>query len=219
MIRPHLLQLQFIGAATFAAALALSGTAGAQTIVDQWNTAVAPSPPPLKAAALDAKTTALLILDVFKQTCLPRPRCVATIPHIQALLTAARAKGVLVIYTGNPVAKVPGDVVPELAPLGTEPTVTTIGDKFFNTNLDAILKAKGIKTIVLVGTSSNNAVMYTASFGGMLGYNVIVPVDGMSSASAYIDQYVTVQLSSVLLSSVPGGPEPVTLTRSDMITF
>lgn len=214
MIRLGSLRYYALAVAACAASLAFAGSAGAQTVINEWTTAVAPSPPPLKAATLDSKTTALLILDVFKQNCSPRPRCVATLPHIAALLTAARAKGVLVIYSGNPVSKIPADVLPEVAPLGTELTVTSIGDKFFNTNLDAILKAKGIKTIVLVGTSSSNAVLYTGSHGAMLGYNVVVPIDGMSGASAYVDQYVTVQFATTA-----GVTEQTTLTRSDMVTF
>jgi hypothetical protein len=43
---------------------------------------------------------------------------------------------------------------------------------------------------------------------------VVVPLDGMSSASAYFDQYTIVQLSGTL-----GVTELTTLTRSDMVTF
>ena len=40
-----------------------------QTIVDEWATVQAPKPPELKPLTLDPKTTALLVLDIIKQSC------------------------------------------------------------------------------------------------------------------------------------------------------
>lgn len=197
------------------ATLAFAGPTGAQTVLDEWSTAVAPSPPPLKPAVIDPKTTALLVLDILKQNCgAARPRCVATVPHIQTLLTAARAKGMLVVYSGFPGSNPVADTLPQVAPLGTEPMVTTTGDKFINTNLDAILKAKGIKTLLIAGSASNNAVIYTVSDAAQRGYFNIVPIDCMSSAGPYFDQYVAVQLTVA-----SGVNDHTTLTRSDMVTF
>jgi hypothetical protein len=44
-------------------------TASAQTIIDDWSKVQAPKPPELKAVTVDPKTTALLVLDLVKQTC------------------------------------------------------------------------------------------------------------------------------------------------------
>ena len=62
--------------------LAMSA-ASAQTIIDEWANVKAPPAPPLKPATVDAKTTALLMLDFMNQNCGQRPRCLATIPAMK----------------------------------------------------------------------------------------------------------------------------------------
>jgi nicotinamidase-related amidase len=201
--------------ATCAALLTLAAPAGAQqSVLDEWTTTKAPAPPALKAAALDTKTTALLVLDFLKQNCAPRPRCIGVLPHVKTLLAAARAKGMLVVYSGFPNSNPATDTLPDVAPLGTEPSVVTIGDKFINTTLDATLKAKGIKTLIVTGTSSNNAVLLTSIDAALHGYAVVVPVDCMAGADAYFDQFTVVELAATL-----GVSDHTTLTRSDMVTF
>jgi len=37
-----------------------------KTIIDEWATVKAPSPPELKSVTLDPKTTAILVLDMLK---------------------------------------------------------------------------------------------------------------------------------------------------------
>ena len=110
-----------------------------ETIIDEWPNVKAPPPPELKSVTLNPKTTALLLVDIIKQTCnmQRRPRCVASIPKVQKLLTEARAKGVFVVYSLFPSpspATFPNpkisDYVPELAPIGNEPVVTAFVDKF-----------------------------------------------------------------------------------------
>ena len=55
------------------------------------------------------------------------------------------------------------DVIKDVAPAAGEPSVLSGPDKFLNTDLEKILKEKGITTVIAVGTSSNGAVLYTAS--------------------------------------------------------
>jgi len=95
----HLLSL-----AALAVALAYGAPAPAQTIVDEWSSVKAPPPPELKPVTLDPKTTALLVMDLFKQICNMerRPRCIASIPRIEKLLAEARTKGVTIVYTPCP---------------------------------------------------------------------------------------------------------------------
>ena len=64
---------------------------------------------------------------------------------------------------------------------GDEPHVLSGPDKFRNTDLEKILKDKGITTVIVVGTAANGAVLFTASGAAFRGMNVIVPVDGMSA--------------------------------------
>ena len=195
------------------AALGLSGVAQAQTIVDQWGTVTAPAPPALKAAAVDPKTTALLVLDFLKQNCPSNPRCVASLPHVKTLLDAARAKGVLIVYSAFPGAQM-SDTLPDVAPRPGEASVSAPANKFIDPNLDQLLKSKGIKTLVVTGTAGNGAAMYTSSDGALRGYNVVVPLDCTPGRSPYIEQYVAYQLSVL-----PGAADHVTLTQSSMVTF
>ncbi len=165
--------------------------ASAQTIIEEWNTVKAPPAPELKWVTIDPQVTALLLLDFNKQTCNAdkRPRCIASIPRVQKLLKEARIKCVHVVYSLSPGAAV-GDIARELAPLENEPVVTSGPDKFLGTDLEKILKEKGIKTVIVTGTAAHGAVLYTASAAAFRGMQVIVPVDGMSAESTYAEQYV-----------------------------
>src|SRR5579883_1441246 len=196
-----------------------------ETVIDEWQSIKAPPPPQLKSVTLDPSTTALLLIDIIKQTCNTqrRPRCVAAIPKLQKLLTEARAKGVFVIYALFPSpspATFPNpkisDYVPELAPEDNEPVVTAFVDKFIlgdkDTGLQKMLKDKGIKTLVPVGVASHNGVLFTSVSAALRGFNVVVPVDGMAGNNAYEDQATDYILTSSLVYKV-------TLTSIDMIKF
>lgn len=190
-------------------------SARGQTIIDQWNSVSAPPPPPLKAVTIDRSTTALLLLDFNEQTCNPqrRPRCVASIPKVKTLLTAARAAGVPVVFTLGGGGK-PADLPKDLAPAAHEPAMLAGADKFVGTELEKILKDKGIKTVVVAGTAANGAVLYTASAAAMRGMKVIIPVDGMSADIPYAEQFVAWHLVNAPVI----GPA-FTLTTIDQISF
>ena len=182
-------------------------------IVSEWESIKAPAAPALKPVTVEAKTTALLMLDFMKQNCGKRPRCVDSLPAMKKLLAAARAARAPVIYSIIP-NSTPADVLPEVVPQAGEPHVLSGPDKFLNTDLDKILKDKGIKTVIAVGTASNGAVLYTASGAAFRGMNVVIPVDGMSAVDP-IAEYATV-LDAM---TAPGLSAKTTLTRSDMIKF
>jgi isochorismate hydrolase len=157
----------------------------AQTIVDEWATVQAPKPPELKPVTLDPKTTALLVLDFVKQTCNAerRPRCLTSVPKVQALLKLAREKGVPVAHSIT-TATTPVDILKDVAPLEGEPIVKAPADKFFKTDLEKILTDKGIKTVVVMA-AAQGAVLNTASQAAFRGLRVIIPVDGMSAENTY----------------------------------
>jgi nicotinamidase-related amidase len=46
---------------------------------------------------------------------------------------------------------------------------------------------KGIKTVVVVGTTAQGAVLNTASQAAFRGLQVIIPVDGMSAENTYFE--------------------------------
>ena len=206
-----------LAAALLAAGLcAAAAPASAKTIIDEWATIKAPPAPALQTVTVDPHTTALLVLDLVKPVCTApyRPRCLATLPKVAKLLKEARAHKMLVVYSLVMVNKSTADVLPAVAPLGTEPVVKGGPDKFLNTDLAQVLKAHGITTIIPVGSAADGAVMYTASHAALLGYRVLLPVDGMSSHLAYTEQYVTWNMSHAPVVS-----PHVTLTSIDRLHF
>ena len=182
-----------------------------QMIMDEWAGIKAPPPPELKPVTIDPKVTGLLMLDLLKQNCGQRPRCVASLPRAQRLLTQAREKGLPVIHSLIAKSSV-ADLFPEVAARAGEPAVTSGPDKFLNTDLEKIMKEKGITTVIVVGTAAEGAVLHTAAGAALRGFKVIVPVDGMSSTSAYPEQYTTFHLASRFA-------ERTTLTRVDLIGY
>lgn len=187
--------------------------AQSKTIVDEWGSVQAPKPPELKPVTLDPKTSALLVLDMVKQTCNTerRPRCLDTVPKIQALLKQARTKGMAVVHSITSAAT-PADILKDVGPADGEPIVKAPADKFFKTDLEKILTGKGIKEVVVVGTAAQGAVLNTASQAAFRGLKVIVPVDGMSAENTYFEQYTAYHLANA-----PGVGQQVTLTKIDLI--
>ena len=114
------------------------------------------------------------------------------------LLDAARARGVLVVYTkvlynkngldgGIFVQKVPvlrtlvegeplAEIVPELAPHPNDVVlVKQYASAFFGTSLASLLTAQGVDTLILTGCSTSGCVRATAVDGMQHGFRVIVP--------------------------------------------
>ncbi len=198
-------------ALAFVAFTALPAQAG--NIVEEWASVKAPAAPELKAVTVDPKTTALLMLDFMNQNCAQRPRCVASVPAMKKLLEAARAAKATVVYSiiAN---STPADVIKDVAPLADEPHVLAGPDKFLRTDLEKILKDKGITTVIAVGTASNGAVLFTAAGAAFRGLNVVIPVDGMSSVDPAAEYSTTIDfLTAPQLSA------KTKLTRSDLIKF
>jgi nicotinamidase-related amidase len=205
--------------ATLAAAVAALAavSAKANDITTEWATVKPPPVPELKPATVDPATTALLVLDFMKANCGTRPRCAATVPNVKKLLAEARAKNMMVFYTlVGGTATPEGMIDPGLAPRAGEWVVRGGADKFIGSDLEQRLKDKGIKTVIVTGTSAQGAVVGTSNGATQRGFNAVVPVDGMSAEEPYNEQYAAWHLSK-------GGPavltDHVTLTRSDLIKF
>jgi len=186
-----------------------------QTIIEEWDAVKVQPAPGLKAVKTDPASTALLLLDFNRQTCNPerRPRCIASVPAVQKLLAAAREKNVAVVYSITFGAS-KNDIAKELAPLEGEPVVTSGPDKFMGTDLEKVLRDKGITSVIVTGTAAHGAVLYTASGAALRGLRVIVPVEGMSAENTYAEQYTAWHLSNA-----PRVSSQVTLTKIGMISF
>lgn len=196
---------------------AFAASAGAQTIIDEWSTAKLPPPPQLKPAKLDPKETALLVMDFTMQTCSAqrRPRCANSVPKVAKLVSDAREKGATVIYSIAGTGATPASIVPELTPAIGETVLPALGpDKFIGSDLEKMLKDKGIKTVVALGTQAQTSVLHTASAAALRGFKVVVPVDGMSSDDAFPELYTAWHLATASRIS-----DQVTLTQIAMIGY
>ncbi len=203
------------------ATIALLAVAGgsppvrAADIMAEWSSVTLPPPPELKPVTLDGKTTAFLVLDLMKENCGVRPRCPEMIPKVKALMDRARAAGALVAYS------MPGGgeiIDPGIAPHPGEVVEQKQGgpDKYLGSDLEQRLKARGIKTVIISGTSAQGVGIGTGSASAQRGYQVIYPVDLLASETAFRELYAAWHMGG-------GGPPVttkwVTVTRSDMIKF
>ncbi len=201
-----------------AAAFAALPAAGAD-VTTEWASVKLPPAPELKPVTVDPATTGLLVLDFMKANCGVRPRCVASVPNVKKLIDAARAHNMMLFYTLVGQDRSPAGMIDQsLAPRAGEFMIEGSGgaDKFVNSNLDQGLKAKGIKTVIVTGTSAQGAVGGTTNGAAQRGYKAVVPIDGMSAEDAFNELYAAWHIAK-------GGPANLTsnatLTRSDLIKF
>ena len=211
--------LRGVAAAAVTIVLAFAASSFATDILDDWATAKAPPPPELKPVTVDGSTTALLILDMMKANCGARPRCVATVPTIKRLHEEARKAGAMVWYSfvgSNGNATTADQIDPAFTAREGEWARQNGPDKFIGSNLDEKLKAKGIKTVIVCGTSFQGVGIGTGGGAAQRGYKVIIPIDCLSSEDTYMEQYAAFHLFK-------GGPagvtSQVTMTRSSMMKF
>ncbi len=194
-----------------------AGAALAQGVLDDWAGVKLPPPPALKSAVVDPKTTALLLFDFTTQTCSTerRPRCAASMPKMKKLLDDARARGMFVVYSVAIAGTGEKDMMPEIAPKPGEPILPPLGpDKFLASDFEKMLKDKGIQTVILNGTAAQSTVLHTGGAAALRGFNVIAPVEGMSSNDAFPELYTAFHLATAARIA-----DRVTLTRVDMISY
>jgi len=180
-----------------------------------------PSPDPVPVV-LNRATTALLVFDVVEPICERFPICRTHMaPVIAALLARARQAGVTVAYGTRAHHK--SHWLPEIAPQpGDVQIENQAQDRFYNTDLDKQLKAKGITTLILVGWKVSGSVTYTSVGATLRGYTVVVPIDASLDAT---DFEIAVGRHQILnQNSANAGNEPLkdrasTLSRTDLITF
>lgn len=124
-----------------------------------------PNRPVPQEVTVDAKTTALLVLDLNCRCEDPKEPCHKLIDPVAKFLERARAANLFIVYTaadrykGTPQARMPAAFKqrPE------EPTIFPPAfDKFYSGELKPMLQQRGIQTVIVCGASSNQAVMYTA---------------------------------------------------------
>ena len=181
---------------------------------------------------LDTKKTAVIVVDMQNDFAHENGKLFVknakdTIPAIKNLLDRAREKGVRIIYTmdshmkDDPEFKIWGEhtiegtwgwqIVDELKPHEDDIIIRKIRyDAFFGTPLDYILRSLGIRNLVITGTVANICVLHTAGSAALLGYKVIIPVDGISALNDF-DLYLTLRQVDFLYKGI--------ITKIEKISF
>ena len=181
-----------------------------------------PATPDPARVTLDPKTTALMVLDYVEDICNRQPSCKGQmLPAMTPFMERVRKAGLVVAYGTREqnmnkwlkeVAPAPGDIK----------VINTAQDRFYNTDLDKTLKAKGIKTLIMVGWKISGSVTYTSVAAMAHDYTVVIPMDTTAAGSGYettIGFYNVLNSGNANLANEPLKPKAVTLTRTDLITF
>jgi nicotinamidase-related amidase len=178
-----------------------------------------PNRPEAKPVTLDAKTTAVLVLDLNARCHDAKQICNKLTPRLGEFLEKARAAKVLIVYSVSAAAKGKplGEVATPLKRRDNEPVIYPDAfDKFTGGELQSLLQDKGIKTVIITGASTNAAVLYTATTAArMHRYTVVIPMDGMVANSNYEQEYTFHQFT--VLPSDAG--KQFQFTKLEMVTF
>jgi nicotinamidase-related amidase len=171
---------------------------------------------------LNPSNTALVVLDYVEDICATQPKCKSQmLPAMTPFMERVRKAGVVVAYGTR--AQNMTHWLPQVAPAeGDIKIVNTAQDRFYNTDLDKALKAKGITTLIIVGWKVSGSVTYTSVGAMARDYTVVIPVDTTTAASDYetsIGFYNVLNSGNANLSNEPLKAKSVTLSRTDLITF
>jgi nicotinamidase-related amidase len=173
----------------------------------------------LSKVSLPVNKTGLLLADMLVDFVSPRgklfvPDTRKTIAPIRNLVRKARTAGALIIYIqdwhrpDDPEFTIWGPhavqdtkgtrITPELAPAPGDFVIRKrTYDPFFATDLDLLLRQKGIQILVITGTVANICVLHAAASASLRGYRVVVPVDAISALNPFDFQAALRQISFV----------------------
>lgn len=177
-------------------------------LIEEKKPAQAKEKPPKKPepgpVVTSSRTTAILVLDLSARCEDPELTCHALLPGVAGFLEKARAAAVPIIFSvsasqrGTPMDKVAGP----LHRRESEPIIYPDGfDKFTGGELQSILEKKGVNSLIILGSATNVAVLYTATAAARIHrYEIVVPVDGVNARTQYAHDYSLYQLSVL-----PGG--------------
>jgi nicotinamidase-related amidase len=202
--------------------LAFCGGAAQAQSAGKMMTLQMPALPDPVRVALKPATTGLLVLDYVDSICSSQPKCKGQmLPAVTPFMAQVRKAGVVVAYGTR--EQNMSKWLPEVAPAaGDIKIVNTAQDRFYNTDLDKALKAKGITTIIMVGWKVSGSLAYTSVGATVRDYTVVVPMDTTAAATDYettIGFYQILNQGNSNLNNEPLKPKSPTLSRTDLITF
>jgi isochorismate hydrolase len=178
-----------------------------------------PNRPEAKPLTLDSKSTAVLVLDLNARCNDAKQVCSKLMGPVGDFLEKTRTAHLPIIYTVSAAAKgTPlGEVASPLKRKESEPVIYPDAfDKFVGGELQAWLKEKGAKTLIITGSSSNAAVLYTATTAArMHRYSIVIPTDGINANTPYEQEY-SIHQFTVLPSQAN---KLFQFTQLSMITF
>ena len=148
-----------------------------------------------KSEHIDLEKTAVLVIDVLGGDEGPTPGLEAIAENAIALVKAARAKGLPVLFSCD--AHLPGvdrelELWGDHGVKGTEAARPLTGfdvqesdivvpkrryDGFFQTDLDLTLRELGVDTLIAFGCDTNICVLQTLAGAYYRGYKTVVPAD------------------------------------------
>ena len=173
--------------------LALCGVVAQAQSNKPMQTLQMPAMPDPARITLNSKTTALMVLDYVEDICATQPKCKSQmLPAMTPFMERVRKAGLVVAYGTR--AQNMTHWLKEVAPAeGDIKIVNTAQDRFYNTDLDKLLKAKGITTMIMVGWKISGSVTYT-SVGAMIrDYTVVIPVDTTAACDRLRDGHRLLQ--------------------------
>ncbi len=179
----------------------------------------APNVPEPTAIALDRITTAVVVLDLGTRCDDPGATCAELLPPVGKFLERARTAGVAIVFSlslRDRETKL-GVVASTLKRRESETIVYPNSfDKFFGGELRDVLQQIGANNLVITGSATNVAVMYTTTTAvRVYKYDVVVPVDGVIASSDYEQEYALHQLHALPAGSIT----PVRFSTLPAITF
>ncbi len=171
---------------------------------------------------LDKRRTALLIADFYADMMGTLPHAVSRdcISRTQALRQAARDAGLLVCYSatvfrpgyieisernksfserkrsGKPAVTDPVALIhPSLKPLAAEPVVGKHRvNAFHNTDLEVILRANNVDTLILLGYATSGVVLSTTRHAADADYRLFIAEDCCADADAAVHDFLCTKI-------------------------
>lgn len=165
-------------------------------------------------AELKSLTSAILVLDLTSHGA-PDAERGEYLRRVGGFLDYARTKHVPICYTGISL-RATEDADPLLGRRDDEPIwYPAAYDKFYGGEILAFLEQHGTESIVILGSATNNCVLYTATTAARhLPFEVIVPIDGSYVEDPYRHEYALYQLSVL-----PRPPKTVQFSTLATTTF
>ena len=158
-----------------------------------------PNRPEPQSLTLGNKTTSVVVLDMSRRCENPQEVCSNLMTPLAEFLERARQASVPILYTisaagkGTPL----GEVAAPLKRRESEPVLYPDAfDKFIDGALKAELDKRNCRSLIIVGSATNFAVLYTATTAARIfRYDVVIPLDGVNAKRTYEHEYAIHQMT------------------------